>query len=217
MIFGKRADLLADAKERIAAAPGKYFEDRVYGEHEAGGTQVLYLSHVPFEKIGLPKLGSDVARPLRDARSRRSIYRWLSGPILVRADCWASVIKRNWKRHEAERPSARRRRASRSSYERARHDRLRASSTTGSAAFPSIASRWSPRRSLFFAALAAVGLGLALVRLFSPLGPFSGMNDVYAWGIWKTFNVMTLTALGSGAARGRHRGVGLRPAASCTS
>ena len=24
------------------------------------------------------------------------------------------------------------------------------------------------------------------------------MNDAYAWGIWKTFNVLTLTALGSG-------------------
>jgi Ni/Fe-hydrogenase subunit HybB-like protein len=24
------------------------------------------------------------------------------------------------------------------------------------------------------------------------------MTDAYAWGIWKTFNVMTLTALGSG-------------------
>src|SRR5208282_2232898 len=51
---------------------------------------------------------------------------------------------------------------------------------------------------LFFAALAAVGLTLALVRFCSPLGPFSGMNDAYAWGIWKTFNVLTLTALGSG-------------------
>ena len=52
---------------------------------------------------------------------------------------------------------------------------------------------------LFFTGLAALGLGVALVRFFSPLGPFSGMNDAYAWGIWKTFNVMTLTALGSGA------------------
>jgi len=51
---------------------------------------------------------------------------------------------------------------------------------------------------LFFAALAALGLALAFVRFFSPLGPFSGMNDAYAWGIWKSFNVMTLTALGSG-------------------
>jgi Ni/Fe-hydrogenase subunit HybB-like protein len=51
---------------------------------------------------------------------------------------------------------------------------------------------------LFFAVFAALGLILAMMRFFSPLGPFSGMNDVYAWGIWKTFNVMTLTALGSG-------------------
>jgi len=51
---------------------------------------------------------------------------------------------------------------------------------------------------LFFAGFAAIGLTLALVRFFSPLGPFAGMNDAYAWGIWKTFNVMTLTALGSG-------------------
>jgi Ni/Fe-hydrogenase subunit HybB-like protein len=51
---------------------------------------------------------------------------------------------------------------------------------------------------LFFSAWAALGLALALARMLSPLGPFSGMNDAYAWGIWKTFNVMTLTALGSG-------------------
>jgi Ni/Fe-hydrogenase subunit HybB-like protein len=51
---------------------------------------------------------------------------------------------------------------------------------------------------LFFGLLAVVGIALSVTRLFSPLGPFSGMNDAYAWGIWKTFNVMTLTALGSG-------------------
>jgi len=55
------------------------------------------------------------------------------------------------------------------------------------------------RTLLFFVGLAALGLALALVRFFSPLGPLSGMNDAYAWGIWKTFNVLTLTALGSGA------------------
>jgi Ni/Fe-hydrogenase subunit HybB-like protein len=51
---------------------------------------------------------------------------------------------------------------------------------------------------IVLASLAAMGVTVALVRFFSPLGPFSGMNDAYAWGIWKTFNVMTLTALGSG-------------------
>jgi Ni/Fe-hydrogenase subunit HybB-like protein len=51
---------------------------------------------------------------------------------------------------------------------------------------------------LFLVGLAAIGLGLAALRFISPLGRFSAMNDLYAWGIWKTFNVMTLTALGSG-------------------
>ena len=44
----------AEAKQRIAESPDKYFENRVYGEKEAGGTQVLYLSAVAFEELGLP-------------------------------------------------------------------------------------------------------------------------------------------------------------------
>lgn len=46
--------------------------------------------------------------------------------------------------------------------------------------------------------LAALGTLLAAYRMISPLGPLAGMSDAYAWGVWKTFNVMTLTALGSG-------------------
>jgi Ni/Fe-hydrogenase subunit HybB-like protein len=42
-----------------------------------------------------------------------------------------------------------------------------------------------------------VGLVLTVVRMFGGLA-FTGMTDSYAWGVWKTFNVMTLTALGSG-------------------
>lgn len=51
--------------------------------------------------------------------------------------------------------------------------------------------------SLFLATVSVMGLTFAAVRFFSPLGRFSAMNNAYAWGIWKTFNVMTLTALGS--------------------
>ncbi len=45
----------------------------------------------------------------------------------------------------------------------------------------------------------AVAFALVTYRELAGLGPVSGMNDAYAWGIWKTFNVMTLTGLGSGA------------------
>lgn len=50
---------------------------------------------------------------------------------------------------------------------------------------------------VFWGVLALIGLTLSLGRFFTGLW-FTGMNDDYAWGVWKTFNVMTLTALGSG-------------------
>ncbi len=56
LISGTRGELLEIAKERIAANPGKYHEDRVFGEHDGGGTSFLILSGVAFENIGLPPL-----------------------------------------------------------------------------------------------------------------------------------------------------------------
>ena len=50
---------------------------------------------------------------------------------------------------------------------------------------------------LFWGVLAVIGITLSLGRLLTGLW-FTGMSDDYAWGVWKTFNVMTLTALGSG-------------------
>ena len=48
-------------------------------------------------------------------------------------------------------------------------------------------------------ALIAVGLVLTAVREVVGLGSnISGMSDPFAWGLWKTFNVMVLTGLGSG-------------------
>lgn len=58
LIWGKRGDLLAEAKRRIQAEPGRYV-NHIYGENDAGGTGVLYLSGVPFEQLGLEDLGSE--------------------------------------------------------------------------------------------------------------------------------------------------------------
>jgi formate dehydrogenase iron-sulfur subunit len=49
--FGDRDALIEEARHRIAAEPGRYVE-RIYGLEEAGGTSVLYLSGVPFERLG---------------------------------------------------------------------------------------------------------------------------------------------------------------------
>ena len=51
--FGKRDELLKIARDRIRKDPQKYI-DHIYGEKEAGGTDWLYISNVPFERIGFP-------------------------------------------------------------------------------------------------------------------------------------------------------------------
>jgi formate dehydrogenase iron-sulfur subunit len=56
--FGKRENLLGQARAQIASNPGHYV-NQIYGEHEVGGTSFLYLSQVPFADLGLPTLGSD--------------------------------------------------------------------------------------------------------------------------------------------------------------
>lgn len=50
-LFGSREDLLMEAHKRIVENPGVYVP-RIYGEKEVGGTSVLYISDVPFEKLG---------------------------------------------------------------------------------------------------------------------------------------------------------------------
>lgn len=44
-IFGERDQLIREAHRRIDENPGKYI-NRVWGEHEVGGTSVLYLSDI---------------------------------------------------------------------------------------------------------------------------------------------------------------------------
>jgi formate dehydrogenase iron-sulfur subunit len=56
LAYGDRGELLALARERIAASPSRYVK-HIYGEKEVGGTSWLYLSSVPFEQLGFSKLG----------------------------------------------------------------------------------------------------------------------------------------------------------------
>lgn len=53
LTFGLKRDLMQIARTHIYNNPGKYVE-HIYGEYEAGGTGWLYISPVPFEKIGFP-------------------------------------------------------------------------------------------------------------------------------------------------------------------
>jgi len=92
VIFGTRKELLAEAKRRLAAEPDRYVP-HVYGETEAGGTQVLYLSHVPFEKLGLPAYGPEGV-PETAYTIQEGLYQGFVAPVVLYAALGA-VLWRN--------------------------------------------------------------------------------------------------------------------------
>jgi formate dehydrogenase iron-sulfur subunit len=51
--FGKREDMLIQARERIRNKPQRYVQ-HIFGEHENGGTSTFYISPVQFEQLGFP-------------------------------------------------------------------------------------------------------------------------------------------------------------------
>lgn len=103
VIFGKRAELLETAKGRIKRSPGRYHQDRVYGEHDAGGTQVLTLARIPYEKLGLPNIGNESVASYATG-VHQVLYRWALLPLLLYA-LLVAIIRRRWTEHmvEAER------------------------------------------------------------------------------------------------------------------
>jgi Fe-S-cluster-containing dehydrogenase component len=75
VVYGARAELLADARRRIAVDPARY-EPRVYGERDAGGTSALYLSArgVPFVALGLPEVGEAPIPELSETVQHATYY-----------------------------------------------------------------------------------------------------------------------------------------------
>jgi Fe-S-cluster-containing dehydrogenase component len=96
VIYGKRTELLAEAKRRIAQNPGRYVS-RIYGEKEGGGTQVLYLSHVDFDKIGLPQL-SERGVPETAYRIQEGLYQGFIAPVALYGVLGAVMLRNRRKR-----------------------------------------------------------------------------------------------------------------------
>jgi len=61
-VFGERETLLEEAHRRIGERPGAYL-DHVWGEHEVGGTSVLYISDVDISAAGWPAQLTDERLP----------------------------------------------------------------------------------------------------------------------------------------------------------
>lgn len=98
-LFGKVKDLKVEIARRKALEPGTWtrfprgriggndwyegpvgkYVERVYGEHEIGGTQVMHLSGVPFEYLDKPELPS-VAPAARSESIQHGLYYGLIAP-----------------------------------------------------------------------------------------------------------------------------------------
>jgi formate dehydrogenase beta subunit len=79
--FGKRTTLLEVAKKRIKENPGKYI-DHIYGEKEVGGTSWMYISGVPFEKVGFISLPKRPMPALTET-IQHSLFSYLWSPIVL--------------------------------------------------------------------------------------------------------------------------------------
>jgi Fe-S-cluster-containing dehydrogenase component len=81
VIYGTRDELLAEAHRRLEQYPDRYVP-KIYGETDGGGTQCLYLSHIPFEDLGLPRL-SDEPVPEVQQTIQHGIYQGFVAPMAL--------------------------------------------------------------------------------------------------------------------------------------
>lgn len=80
LVFGRRADVLAMAKDRLTRRPDRYL-NHVYGETEVGGTSWLYLTGRPVSEVGLLDLPETPPPQLTEA-IQHGIFRYGVIPIV---------------------------------------------------------------------------------------------------------------------------------------
>jgi hypothetical protein len=120
-LFGPRKDLLAEAKRRMQLKPGEVYnyprgdvskpdsfhdkqvptyKQHVWGEKEAGGTNVMHISSVSFDKLGMPPLGERSASSVSET-VQHSIYGFMALPVMALAGL-NFVVHRNTEKDRKE-------------------------------------------------------------------------------------------------------------------
>jgi len=113
-LFGPRKALLQEAKRRMQLQAGEvynyprgditkpysYHEKRIptyqqhiWGEKEAGGTNVMHISAVPFDKLGMPPLGERSAPSIAEG-VQHTLYNYMALPAIALAGL-TYVVRRN--------------------------------------------------------------------------------------------------------------------------
>ena len=111
-IFGNVQDLLKESKRRLGLKVGEFADyplrrvdspdktrrrvtpylNHIFGEKEGGGTQVLMLANVPFNKLGLPPLGE--RSPASQAETLyHTLYKGMILPYVILGGLFYLVYK----------------------------------------------------------------------------------------------------------------------------
>jgi formate dehydrogenase iron-sulfur subunit len=81
LVYGRRADLLELAENRIRMNPDRY-EPSIYGQHEVGGTSWIYLLDRPHTEVRLPTLADQAPSEVTE-NIQHGIFKGFSGPLMV--------------------------------------------------------------------------------------------------------------------------------------
>jgi formate dehydrogenase iron-sulfur subunit len=175
--YGERAQLLSEAKQRIKkSAPGSYV-NHIYGEHEAGGTGVLYLASVPFEQIGFPKVQTE-ALPHISAMALGAVPPAVIGVGAVLGGVFALKTKRSAEVAKAEKLAVNPKQA------KADHHVEFAPVKGG--------NLFSPVNLLLMFLMAFGGISF-LLRFALGLGGSTNLSDTWAWGLWIVFDFVWIS------------------------
>lgn len=172
LVFGNRDDMLNEAHNRIAKHPDKYV-DHIYGEHEAGGTSVVYLSSVPFEQIGFP----DVGTRSYPGFSRLALHA-VPPAVLAVGGLLAGVyafLKRKGTILSTEPASA-----------------------DHHVDFEPLQKQLLTPWSCFLLGLMVIGVISLIARFILGLGNSTHLSNTYAWGLWIVFDLVWI-AVAAGA------------------
>lgn len=174
--FGEREEMLQEARGRISNRPDKYV-DHIYGEKEAGGTSVLYLAAVPFEKLGFPDVGTK-SYPRFSSRALHAVPPAVIAMGAVLGSVYAFLKRRAMARKQAET----------SHPENDSHH----------VEFEPVQMRLLTPFNWILLVLMAFG-GISLVARFAlGLGGSTHLSNTYAWGLWIVFDLVWI-AVAAGA------------------
>ena len=102
-LFGSRTALLEEAKRRLALKPGETYryprgdvrdpysfhdkkvpeyQQHVWGEKEAGGTNVMHISSIPFDKLGMPAIPERSYASISET-VQHTLYQYMALPAVV--------------------------------------------------------------------------------------------------------------------------------------